>query len=464
MGPVSRRTPGILGASLTLQHVPDLVRYGSKPMRERRALGEATDAFRGFPAAATYPPNAAFIGNARPEQLWDARRPWWGDRPDARRAGCSQAGPDLHAEPHAEVRGPRCRGGHGEIIEQRAFYELLAEVDRFDLVRLKEEPRPGELALYEGEEVIGAFAPAHDVDEALSANVLLENLACKAGAVHALRHLVSSVDVDRGEIEYVINAGEEAVGDRYQRGGGNLAKAVAEDCGLENAGGCDVKAFCAGPIHALVMAGALVEAGVYGQVAVVAGGSVAKLGMKFVGAIEAGAPILEDVLASMAVVVGPAARGTPVLRLDAVGRHRVAAGSSQQKLLEDIVGAPLDAMGRRLDGIDVYSTELHNPEITEPAGGGDVPDRNYRMLAGLGVVRGEIERGEIEGFARTRGLPGFSPTQGHIASAIPWLPHALGRFRAGELATTMLLAKGSLFLGRMTRLWDGASITLEARA
>jgi hypothetical protein len=29
------------------------------------------------------------------------------------------------------------------------------------------------------------------------------------------------------------------------------------------------------------------------------------------------------------------------------------------------------------------------------------------------------------------------------------------------LHTTMLMAKGSLFLGRMTRLWDGASITLE---
>ena len=26
----------------------------------------------------------------------------------------------------------------------------------------------------------------------------------------------------------------------------------------------------------------------------------------------------------------------------------------------------------------------------------------------------------------------------------------------------MLMAKGSLFLGRMTQLWDGASITLEA--
>jgi hypothetical protein len=78
-------------------------------------------------------------------------------------------------------------------------------------------------------------------------------------------------------------------------------------------------------------------------------------------------------------------------------------------------------------------------------------------------VRGELERDDIEGFARAHGLPGFSPTQGHIASAVPWLPHALERVRAGELETTMLLAKGSLFLGRMTRLWDGASIVLEAR-
>jgi hypothetical protein len=83
------------------------------------------------------------------------------------------------------------------------------------------------------------------------------------------------------------------------------------------------------------------------------------------------------------------------------------------------------------------------------------------MIAGLGVVRGEFGRDELDGFAREHGLPGFSPTQGHIASAIPWLPHALSRFREGRIASTMLVAKGSLFLGRLTRLWDGASITLE---
>jgi betaine reductase len=84
------------------------------------------------------------------------------------------------------------------------------------------------------------------------------------------------------------------------------------------------------------------------------------------------------------------------------------------------------------------------------------------MLAGIGVVRGELDRDEIPGFARAHGMPGFAPTQGHIASAVPWLPHALARMREGSLHRTMLLAKGSLFLGRLTRQWDGVSITLES--
>jgi glycine/sarcosine/betaine reductase complex component C subunit beta len=84
------------------------------------------------------------------------------------------------------------------------------------------------------------------------------------------------------------------------------------------------------------------------------------------------------------------------------------------------------------------------------------------MLAGLGVVRGELGRADIEGFSFARGMPGFAPTQGHIASAVPWIPHALAAMRAGDLHRTMLIAKGSLFLGRLTRLWDGVSVTLEA--
>jgi betaine reductase len=436
------RGASILGASLVLAHVPDLVRYGSKPAREPARARDLSSALRSFDQAVGYAPNQVFIGNLRPEQLWDRPRPWWSS---------SEAGPGAPIGPF------------GEIVEQAAFYELMAEIDGFDLIRLKQEPRPraGDLTLYQGEEVVGSFAGAHESDEALSASVLLENLSCKASAVQALRRLLPMTGVLPERVDYVIGAGEEAIGDRYQRGGGNLAKAAAESAGLTSASGGDVKAFCAGPVHALVMAAALIDSGVCEHVVVVAGGSLAKLGMKFLGALDHGVPILEDVLAGTAVLLGPAATGQPVLRLDAVGRHPTGAGSSQQALLESIVGKPLDAMGRHVRDIDRYATELHNPDITQAAGGGDVPERNYRMLGGLATIRGELERDDIDGFVRGHGLPGFSPTQGHIASAIPWLPHALDRFATGELTTTMLFAKGSLFLGRMTRLWDGASITLE---
>ena len=126
-----------------------------------------------------------------------------------------------------------------------------------------------------------------------------------------------------------------------------------------------------------------------------------------------------------------------------------------------VLGLPAYLLYRAGAEVERYSTELHDPEITEPAGGGNVPDRNYRLLGGLAVLRGELEKAAIPSFAREHGLPGFSPTQGHIASAVPWLPHALERLASGEIRSTMLLAKGSLFLGRMTQLWDGASITLE---
>ncbi len=64
-------------------------------------------------------------------------------------------------------------------------------------------------------------------------------------------------------------------------------------------------------------------------------------------------------------------------------------------------------------------------------------------------------------FERAHGLPGFCPTQGHIASAIPYLPHAVAGLTAGALRRVQLVAKGSLFLGRMTTMGDGASVVLE---
>jgi betaine reductase len=79
----------------------------------------------------------------------------------------------------------------------------------------------------------------------------------------------------------------------------------------------------------------------------------------------------------------------------------------------------------------------------------------------LAALHKEISPADIPTFVTTHGMPGFSPTQGHIASAIPFLGHAVDRLRAGQMQRAMFLAKGSLFLGRMTQLADGLSFILE---
>jgi betaine reductase len=66
----------VYGASLTLQHVPDLVRYGSKPWRELERADELAAHLRSFGAAVSYPPNQVFVGNLDPQDLWDRPRPW----------------------------------------------------------------------------------------------------------------------------------------------------------------------------------------------------------------------------------------------------------------------------------------------------------------------------------------------------------------------------------------------------
>jgi betaine reductase len=111
--------------------------------------------------------------------------------------------------------------------------------------------------------------------------------------------------------------------------------------------------------------------------------------------------------------------------------------------------------------MDKYATELHNPEVTEPSGSGNVPLLNYRLIAALAVRAKELDRAALSDFVRAHGLPGYAPTQGHIASAIPFLGHACDRIAAGGMRRVMFLAKGSLFLGRMTQMSDGLSFVLE---
>lgn len=474
----------VRAARTLLAHAPGLVRYGSKPTRDLARNPERLSALsarlRDFDAAAAYPPHHVFLGALSPEALARIPRPWF----------------DAPLPPPPGLRGP-----HGWIVPEEMLCGLLKADDDFDVVwlteafaaearaRLAGHPLAGPadaervghgkpeasvrarledagalpLHLRDGR-LVGCVQRAHDEDQALAADVLLENLAAKTTAVMALRTLLVDGAVDGPAVDYVINAGEEAVGDRYQRGGGNLGKAVAERAGCVNASGADVKAFCCGPVHALVTAGALVAAGVFERVAVVGGGSLAKLGMKYQGHLAHGHPIIEDVLAGVAAVVTRDDGRSPVLRLDAVGRHPVGAAGSAQAILEALAVRPLERLGLRLGDVDRFATELHNPEATEPAGSGNVPDLNYRMLAALAASRKEIGRDGIGAWAAAHGMPGFSPTQGHIASAMPFLAHAVDGLAGGRLGRVMLLAKGSLFLGRMTQMADGVSVLLEARA
>jgi betaine reductase len=225
--------------------------------------------------------------------------------------------------------------------------------------------------------------------------------------------------------------------------------------------GSDVKAFCCGPVHAIVLAASLVASRIFDNVVVVGGGSLPKLGMKFHGHLRHNMPILEDVLAGIAIWISCDDGKSPVIRLDSIGKHEISSGSAQQAILNNLVVEPLDRLGLKLTQIDKYATEMHNPEITEPQGSGNVPRTNYRTIGSFAVIRNEIERDELDRFVEVHGMPGFSPTQGHIASAVPVLGHALKKIMAGEMKYVMFLAKGSLFLGRMTQLSDGISFLLE---
>jgi betaine reductase len=472
----------IRGVRFFLAHTPGLVRYGSKPARELvkdPALIHTMAAhLRPYDAAAAYPPNQAFLGNVFPDDLRHYGQPWF-----------------------KLTDGARRWGPHGEIMPEEEFYGIVKLCDAFELVwldarftaivkdllashplitatdltrlgdgmppaaiesRLRTDGQSLPLYLRDGQ-LVGCIHAAHEADQTLAADVLLENLACKATAVMAFRTLLAQTSTDPGNVEYVLNSGEEAVGDRYQRGGGNLAKAVAEMCGCTAATGVDIKGFCCGPVHALALAGGLISARMFRQVAVVGGCSLAKLGMKFQGHLQHDQPILEDVLAGVAILVGEDDGRSPLIRLDAVGRHTVGAGSSQQAIFEHLVAKPLQQLGLRFADVDKYATELHNPEVTEPAGSGNVPLLNYRVIAGLAALRKEIAPSEVAAFVSAHGMPGFSPTQGHIASAIPFLGHALDRMTAGNMQRVMFLAKGSLFLGRMTQMADGLSLMLESR-
>ncbi len=482
----------ITASSYNLLHCPELsFRHGSTPEAERAARPESeyleklANSMRSFEEAAAYPPNQAFIGNLDPLEL--PERPWSGEGSAAHKGGRADGGSS---------------GRFGDIIEEKAVLGLLKLSDSFDLVilesgfaadakaalqklpvlkefdlskfdqeistdRIEDALAEHALPLYFNGRLAGCVKAAHPDDVSLCAHVIFENLSSKAGAVYSVLKLLELSSTDPAEIDYIIETSEEACGDANQRGGGNFAKAVGELAGLVNATGSDTRSFCAGPIHGILQAASLVKAGTFKKVIVAAGGATAKLAMNSKKHIEKGFPMLEDCLGAYAMLIeapepadGKAEDGI-IIRNDIIGVHRIGSGSSPQNVIQNLVADPLEKAGMKFDEIDYYAPELHNPEITEAGGAGNVTLANLKMIAAMAVMKNQIERADINTFIEAHGSAGWAPTQGHIPSGIPAVGWIADWMKSGKIRNSMIIGKGSLFLGRMTGLFDGVSILLE---
>lgn len=475
--------PVIKAASYALIHTPNvLLEHGTTQSMERAAnpeseyLKKLPNHLRSFEEVVAYPPNQVYIGGLRPDDLIDIPQPWYENN----------------------IKEASRFAKYGEIMPEDEFYAMMKIVDAFDLVSLEKSfvaeikaklvdhpifteddmPLLGEGVELEGiqkaveagtadamrlgDRLVGAVSQAHDSDVSLTADLMFENLAAKASATVVLRNLLLKGEgVDPASIEYIIECSEEAAGDMNQRGGGNFAKSIGEMAGLVNATGSDVRSFCAGPAHAMIYAAALVKAGIYKNVVVLAGGATAKLGMNGRDHVKKDLPVLEDCLGAFAVLVSENDGVNPIIRTDIVGRHTIGSGSSPQHVMTAIVTNPLDNVGMSIKEIDRFCPELQNPEITMPAGAGNVPEANYKMIAALGVKRGDLERKQLLPFVKEHGMPGFAPTQGHIPSGVPFLGHGREMIVDGTINNFMVIGKGSLFLARLTNLFDGISFVVE---
>ncbi|WP_333646791.1 glycine/sarcosine/betaine reductase complex component C subunit beta [Lacrimispora sp.] len=470
------------GASYTLAHTPDMVIHNGTTQTTQRAIDPNSEylknldkSLRSYEDCKAYLPNQTYIGNVTPDELAGYEQPWYQQKSDYNQR----------------------EGRFGEIMPEDEFIGLIAICDVFDLVKLEVpfadsvkkklevhslidptflkvfekglessevnrlvSEEHAEPLYYEGN-VVGCIKAAHDIDPSLSAHVIFENLVSKASCVLSLLHLIHKNGINKEEIEYVVECSEEACGDMNQRGGGNFAKAAAEIAGLTNATGSDIRGFCAGPAHALIHAAALVKAGTFKHVIVAAGGSTAKLGMNGKDHVNKGIPILEDCVAGFAVLVSANDGVSPEINTDIVGRHTVGTGSSPQNVISSLTAAALERAGLKLTDIDKYSVEMQNPDITKPAGAGNVPEANYKMIGALAAMRKEIEKSQLADFVSKHGMVGWAPTQGHIPSGVPYLGFARQELMEKKISRAMFIGKGSLFLGRMTNLFDGVSFVLQ---
>ena len=475
----------IRGAGYFLAHTPDMVLHNGTTQTTERIVNPDGEYLKQLPShlrtweqVLAYYPNQVYIGNKTPQDLAEIPQPWFDKTCDVtdRYGRYGQMMPqeefilmmqacdvfDLVKLDKDFVAANKPALEANPLVDESILKRINAGIDGAEVARLVAEEHSE--ALYHNNVLVGCVNRAHDIDVNLSAHVMHENLVSKASSVLALLSALKNAGIDKNEVEYVVDCCEEACGDMNQRGGGNFAKATAEIAGLMNATGSDVRGFCAGPAHALIDAASLVAAGTFKTVVVTAGGCTAKLGMNGKDHVKKGLPIMEDMIGGFAVVITADDGVSPEINLQIVGRHTVGTGSAPQAVISALVTESLDRNGMKITDIDKYFSEMQNPDITKPAGAGDVPAANYKMIAALAVKRGELGRADLATFASKHGELGWAPTQGHIPSGAPAIGYIRDNILAGNMKNAMIIGKGSLFLGRMTNLFDGASFVIQANS
>ena len=473
----------IKGAGYILAHTPDMVLHNGTTQTTERIVNPESEYLKALPnhlrdwnTVLGYWPNQVYIGNKTPGELGEVPQPWYDKTCDV----VDRFGPFGQMMPQEEflmmmqacdvfslvkleksfVEATKPAFAANPLVDESILGRIVEGIDGEEIARLVSEEHSE--PLYHNNVLVGCVNRAHDIDVNLSAHVMHENIVSKASSVMALLSALKNAGIEKEDVEYVIDCCEEACGDMNQRGGGNFAKATAEIAGLVNATGSDVRGFCAGPAHALIDAASLVAAGTFKCVVVTAGGCTAKLGMNGKDHVKKGMPIPEDMIGGFAVVLTADDGVSPEINLQIVGRHTVGTGSAPQAVISSLVADALDRNGMKITDIDKYFSEMQNPDITKPAGAGDVPAANYKMIAALAVKRGELGRADLATFGTKYGEMGWAPTQGHIPSGAPAIGFIRNDIMAGKIKNAMLIGKGSLFLGRMTNLFDGASFVIQA--
>ena len=475
----------IKGAGYILAHTPDMVLHNGTTQTTERIVNPESEYLKELPShlrdwntVLGYWPNQVYIGNKIPSDLAAVPQPWYDKTCDV----VDRFGPFGQMMPQEEflmmmqacdvfslvkleksfVEATKPAFAANPLIDESILARVVDGIDGAEIARLvaEEHSEP----LYHNNVLVGCVNRAHDIDVNLSSHVMHENIVSKASSVMALLCALNNAGINKEDVEHVVDCCEEACGDMNQRGGGNFAKATAEIAGLVNATGSDVRGFCAGPAHALIDAASLVAAGTFKTVVVTSGGCTAKLGMNGKDHVKKGLPIMEDMIGGFACVITADDGVSPEFNLNIVGRHTVGTGSAPQAVISSLVTDSLDRNGLKITDIDKFFSEMQNPDITKPAGAGDVPAANYKMIAALAVKRGELGRADLATFAEKYGEMGWAPTQGHIPSGVPALGFVRNDILSGKIKNAMIIGKGSLFLGRMTNLFDGASFIIQANS